>query len=289
MELSLLARQSHFTPPLNTSFILSASINPGQLSMSETPNYNPTSRFTGLAENYALHRPGYPDKALDYIQSTCKLNSKSLIADIGCGTGISSRAFAMRGFSVIGIEPNADMRAKAEKELLAAPYVTPQYLDGTAEATGLENESIDMVLSAQAFHWFRPVETLQEFHRILKPSGWCVLMWNERNESDAFTKAYGAVLRTLPDTISVEQAREGAGDALLESTLFHHSRQVEFRHQHAMNLPGLLGRTFSTSYVPKDLESIAYLTTEMQKLFADFQHDGLVTMCYETSVYLAQR
>ena len=57
------------------------------------------------------------------------------------------------------------------------------YREGRAEATGLPTAYADVVLSAQAFHWFEPVATLREFHRILKPDGWAILMWNERDDA----------------------------------------------------------------------------------------------------------
>jgi ubiquinone/menaquinone biosynthesis C-methylase UbiE len=117
---------------------------------------DPTARFTGLAEVYAQGRPGYPPEAVDFVLATCHLGSGSVVVDVGCGTGISSRLFAARGLRVIGIEPNADMRARASAERGSVV----EYHDGRAEATGLPQESADAVLSAQAFHWFEPEPAL---------------------------------------------------------------------------------------------------------------------------------
>src|SRR5712691_10919508 len=94
---------------------------------------DPTARFTGLAELYARSRPGYPAQAVDFVLATCNLRSGSALVDVGCGTGISSRLFAARGLHVIGIEPNADMRARAAAE----PGPVVEYRDGRAESTGL--------------------------------------------------------------------------------------------------------------------------------------------------------
>jgi trans-aconitate methyltransferase len=86
--------------------------------MSSPAKVDQTNRFTGLADIYAKYRPGYPPEAIDFITSRCQLGPASFLADIGCGTGISSRSFAWRGVPVIGIEPNAEMRARAEAESL---------------------------------------------------------------------------------------------------------------------------------------------------------------------------
>src|SRR5205823_2563402 len=159
------------------------------------------------AETYARYRPSYPEVALDFIMNHCALRNGSLVIDMGCGTGISSRLFAQRGIRVIGVDPNADMRARAAAEPLPPGIPVPTYCDGRAEATGLPSGQADVVLAAQAFHWFDPDKALREFHRLLKPGGWTVLLWNERDETDPFTAAYGAAFRAVPGAAALEASR----------------------------------------------------------------------------------
>src|SRR5262245_25912751 len=121
--------------------------------MSDLSQYNPTGRFTGLADLYARCRPGYPPEALDFLITHCGLGRGSLLVDVGSGTGISARLFARRGVSVLGIEPNAEMRARAEAESLPPDLPTPVYQEGRAEATNLPDNMANAVLAAQAFHW----------------------------------------------------------------------------------------------------------------------------------------
>src|SRR5271166_4503037 len=105
--------------------------------MAELSQCNPTGRFSGLVEGYARHRPDYPAAALDFVMAHCALGPGAVLADVGSGTGISSRLFAVRGVRVIGIEPNAEMRKRAKEESLPAGVPPPEYRDGRAEATGL--------------------------------------------------------------------------------------------------------------------------------------------------------
>jgi SAM-dependent methyltransferase len=257
--------------------------------MSEPTRFNPTGRFTGLAEVYARCRPDYPAPALDSIMERCGLGPTSLLVDVGCGTGISSRLFARHAVRVIGIEPNAEMRAKAESEVLPAAVPAPVYRAGRAEATGLPEAAADVVLAAQAFHWFDAQAALREFHRILKPGGWAVLLWNERDPADPFTKAYGAVVRSVPDAAAVEEPRGRAGEVLLHSPLFEAAERVVFPHEQSLDEDGLLGRAFSASYAPRDGTAAEAFAAALRAVFEWFQHEGRVVLHYETAVYLARR
>src|SRR5207248_3252092 len=128
----------------------------------------------------------------------------------------------------------------------------PEYRPGRAEETGLPGEVAQVVLSAQAFHWFDAPAALKEFHRVLRPGGWVALMWNERDESDPCTAAYGAVIRTAPDASAVEGPRARAGEVLLHSPLFESGERVCFRHAQELGEGELLGRAFSASYAPRE-------------------------------------
>jgi SAM-dependent methyltransferase len=257
--------------------------------MFDASRFNPTGRFSGLADTYAKHRPGYPEAALDFIVQKCGLTTASRLADVGCGTGISTRLFAARGIPVIGIEPNDEMHARAEAEVLPPGIPLPEYRKGTAEATGLPDGSVHAVLAAQAFHWFRADEALREFHRILRPAGSVALIWNERDESDACTKAFGVVMRSGPDAVAVEVPRRRAGEALLHHALYKDATRVCFSNEQALDEDGLLGRAFSASYAPREEIAADRFAAALRYVFGRHERGGKVVLRYETSVYLAQR
>ncbi|MEO8658961.1 MAG: class I SAM-dependent methyltransferase [Bryobacteraceae bacterium] len=139
---------------------------------------NPTERFSSRADAYARFRPTYPEEVVDLLETEAGLRPSALVADIGAGTGLSSALFLRRGYQVTAVEPNAEMRAKAVASLGAEARFSA--VSGTAEATGLPSESVDCVLCAQAFHWFRLEQTKAEMYRILKPGGIIAVMWNLR-------------------------------------------------------------------------------------------------------------
>jgi SAM-dependent methyltransferase len=257
--------------------------------MSELSRQNPTGRFTGLAELYARCRPSYPAAAVDHVISRCGLGSGSLLVDVGCGTGISSRQLAARGVPVLGIEPNADMRAQAEAEPPPPGCPAPRYADGRAEATGLPDGVADAVLAAQAFHWFDTEAALREFHRILRRDGWVALVWNERDESDPFTAAFGGVIRSGRGAAALEASRGRSGEPLLVNPLFRDGSRTVFTHGQELDEDGALGRAFSASYAPREPAEAEAFAAALREVFTRFQQGGRVVLRYQASVYLAMR
>src|SRR5678816_2975636 len=94
-------------------------------------------RFSSRVENYVKYRPGYPSEILNLLKTECGLTVESTIADLGSGTGKLADVFLRHGYSVIGVEPNAGMRAAAEQIL--GVYSNFTSLNGTAESTTLPN------------------------------------------------------------------------------------------------------------------------------------------------------
>src|SRR6266566_7206020 len=146
-------------------------------------------RFSNRVADYARYRPGYPPAVLDLLRTECGLRPGHIIADIGSGTGILSELFLKNGNRVFGIEPNAAMRGAGGK--LLERYSKFTSIEGSAEATTLQDDSVDFVVAGQAFHWFDQKLARDEFSRILKPSCWVALVWNERRiDSTPFLRAY---------------------------------------------------------------------------------------------------
>lgn len=255
--------------------------------MNDQASQEPTERFNLRAGHYVLGRPSYPEEAIDYIVKSTGLTKSSLVVDLGCGTGISSRLFAARGFRTLGIEPNAEMLAEARAQLTG--YDNLSFESGTAEDTGLAGGTAHLVNCAQAFHWFRPEEAFREMYRILQPEGWIALVWNERDESFPFTKRYGDLLRTSPETGPVEMKRGAAGEQIFRSNFFGNCSKQYFSNWQSMDQNGLFSRAFSTSYAPKPgTEGGLIFEQELTSIFAEFNQGGQVTMHYQTSVYLGQ-
>jgi len=125
-----------------------------------------TENFTDKAEIYAKYRPSYPNEYIDYLLSANQLKEEQMVADIGSGTGILSRQLLEKGMNVIGIEPNDDMRKKAEESL--SIHSRFKSIKGTAENTTLKGNSVELVTVAQAFHWFYKKKIKIKCQQIIK-------------------------------------------------------------------------------------------------------------------------
>jgi ubiquinone/menaquinone biosynthesis C-methylase UbiE len=129
--------------------------------------------FELQADAYDNARPSYPTEAVDDIVEKLRLTKESKVLDLASGTGIFTKLLVQRGLNVDACEPASEMRRKFRESL---PDV--QVFEGTATCIPIEGGTYDVVVAAQAFHWFDNVDALKEIHRVLKKNGSLVLIWN---------------------------------------------------------------------------------------------------------------
>ncbi len=241
---------------------------------------NPLNRFSDRAGDYVKYRPSYPTSAIDIILEGLNTNSRIVAADIGAGTGISSRILAERGVNVIAIEPNAVMRESA------ASHPLVEFRDGTAEFIQLVDKSVDLVTCFQAFHWFNPEPALSELRRILKPTGRLAVVWNNRDKDDVFTSEYSRLVREASNNHPAE-SRMQLVEPLLATPHFINIREHSFIYRQELDLAGLIGRAKSVSYLPSEGLAYEQLISSLQDLYQQFHNEnGFIYMVYRTSVHL---
>lgn len=249
----------------------------------ETDPINPTTRFSNRVSYYVRHRPGYPLAVLDFLAEELKLTPASVIADVGSGTGLLAELFLKNGNPLYGVEPNPDMRAAAETLLQSYPNF--HSVRGRAEDTTLPGQSVDFVTAGQAFHWFEVEQAGQEFRRILKPDGWVVLVWNERQAgASPLMQKYEELLRRY--AAGFGEARCNDADEQVFERFFSSFQERRFPNFQLLDAEGLAGRLLSSSYAPLPGDPRHEpMLAGLARLFEEHQAGGAVRFEYETQVY----
>lgn len=244
----------------------------------------PTERFSTRVEAYREHRPRYPREIVDVLGRECGLASDWVIADVAAGTGLLAVIFLVNGNPVIAVEPNAAMRRVCDE--LQARFPRLRCVDGTAEATGLAENSVGMITVGQAMHWFDLAATRAEFARILRPGGWCAVVYNHRRmRGDAFHEGYERLLTEYGIDYHVVHSNYLAEDQLVRFFSPAEMKCATLPNIQELTLDGLRGRVLSSSYMPQEGHpSYAAMMDAVDALFAENARDGVVRMEYETAV-----
>ena len=247
----------------------------------------PADRFSNRVRDYVGGRPGYPDEVVAWLAQTFELEYSASIADVGAGTGISAALFLRHGYDVVAVEPNDAMRQAA----IAALGANPRFraVAAPAEATTLPAASVDVVVAAQAFHWFDRRRFRAECLRILKPRGVVALLWNVRRlEGSSFAADYEALLREFgTDYLAVRH--ENVSDEELAAFFERPFDRRVLDNVQRLDREGLRARLLSSSYVPAagDPRHEPMLVA-LESLFQSHQRDGRIAMEYDLRVYASR-
>lgn len=246
-----------------------------------------TERFSNRVADYVRYRPDYPPALLDWLHQDIGVSPDTLVADIGAGTGISTRLFLAAGHPVIAVEPNAAMRAAAE-QWLSPDYLRLKVVDGTAEATTLARDSVGLVAAAQAFHWFDTDAVRQEWARILHPGGLALVFWNSRLlDSSPFLIGYEQLLLEFGTDYTAVAERYQDDDTM--RAWFGDGLRGMARLPNAqwLDLDGLRGRLLSSSYAPPAGDPRhAPMLDALQRLFDAHAVNGRVAFEYQTRAFI---
>jgi len=123
------------------------------------------NRFLGFAQLYENSRPTIPNQACDIVLNYLERGPNQIV-DLGCGTGLSTMAWVGKCDNIIGIDPNDEMLSIAKRKNKDVSFIKA-YSDNTT----LPDNSTDVIICSQSFHWMNPTDTLAEVNRILKPNG----------------------------------------------------------------------------------------------------------------------
>ena len=244
-----------------------------------------TERFSGRVEEYARFRSGYPSaELLGFLREACGLTPKWRVADVGAGTGMLAEVFLGNGNAVAAVEPNAEMRVVCEG--LRERWPGLRVVDGTAEATGLEEGVVELVTAGRAFHWFEPEGAAREFRRVLVTGGWVALVaggpkkgeGEQGRELDRIQRQF----ETRSGYVASRDARRAAMVAFqgeLAGAGGEAPRQAEFVSERRVGWEAFAGFVQSLSCTPmKGEASYPEMRRELQAFFGRWSVNGVLTV-----------
>lgn len=243
-------------------------------------------KFDTKGSIYSKYRPFYPESVFEYLKIKKIITANSQVADIGSGTGIFTMQLQSFVDTIYAVEPNDDMREKAEITFGKCSNVVS--INGSAENTKLLSNSMDCIIVAQAFHWFDQVAFKEECRRILKPSGNIVLLWNRRNENSAIIQRNAQINAMFCDEYKGFSNGMNFDDMHQFDDFLAGGYAVKrFENTIRYDLETFIGRNLSSSFVPKQFQNLnnPYVTA-LKELFYDFSSDGkyidypYIVQCY---------
>ena len=244
-------------------------------------------RFSSRVENYIKYRPGYPEEIIATLQLEIGLMPNDVVADIGSGTGLSAKLFLEHGNTVYGVEPNEPMRKAAEGFLHEFPDF--HSIHGSSEASNLKDNSIDLIVCAQAFHWFDRAKTKQEFQRIAASGAHLCLIWNDGKATEPFQQDYEQLIQDFAIDYHEISHRNITSDIISDFYAPNKFQKFLLNYEQHFNLEGLIGRIISSSYMPnEDHLNFPQLKNAIVSLFNKYEQNGFVTFAYNTLLYIGK-
>ena len=174
---------------------------------------DPSRSFGGVVDAYHRGRPTYPREAAAWLVG----DRPTTVLELGAGTGKLTEVLVALGHDVHATDPDEQMMERLREEL---PDVRTSV--ASAEDIPAPDAAYDVVVVAQAFHWFDHDRALPEIARVLKPGGRLALVWNQRDERIPWVKRLGRILGT--------QDQQRSDEPLVVSPLFGFVEEQEFRH-----------------------------------------------------------
>jgi SAM-dependent methyltransferase len=238
---------------------------------------HPATRGFAAADVYERGRPGYPAAAVAALVERLGLSPGRTVLDLAAGTGKLTRLLVPSGATVLAVEPIPEMREQLERRVSGVAV-----LAGTAEQIPLDDESVDAVTVASAFHWFDSERALRDIRRVLRRGGGLALIWNARDERDALQAELSAIVGPLRETGTPDRRTRNWKTLLAESGLFERTERLLFPHVQRIDEQGVVDRVLSISFIaasPADVR--ADVERRVREVAA-----GATELPYMTELYL---
>lgn len=244
-------------------------------------------KYKDKAEYYAKYRPTYPEKCIESIIKRTGISNGDSIADIGAGTGIFTKLLFRNNYALYAVERSKDMF----NELKKLSYHKFKIKNAPAEQTGIDSKSIDLIVVAQAFHWFNKAKFKEECIRILKNNSNVVLIWNQIDYSIDVGIEIAKLVeeRTSGEPLYLIDLKSDNSivDGFYKDNIY--TKEI-FNNEMKVTKEQFIGNYLSKSFSPtikEDNEYKAYVN-KLENIFDRFSENNLLVIPQNTFMYFGQ-
>lgn len=153
--------------------------------------------FGEVAEEYDAVRADYPPELVDFVVEYAGARPHHLV-EVGAGTGLATRAFAVLAAPITCVEPDPEMAA-----VLAQRFAGNEMIDvvvGAFEDWTPSADGVDLLYCAQAWHWIDPAIRMRVASESVRPGGVLALFGHDYTfaDADADTEVHDVYRAVVP-------------------------------------------------------------------------------------------
>ena len=212
--------------------------------------------FEQIGAEYDRYRPAFPPEAADLLIP----EQVGTVLDLGAGTGKFTELLTERAARVIAVEPSGAML-----DVLRAKLPEVLSLEGSAERIPIEDQSVEAVAVAQAFHWFDRNAACAEIRRVLVPEGRLGLFWNHFDPTCAWDRAAQRIAH--PAAGGIDPVADSTPD-ILPGFVFLHREELRWRE--TITRDDYLSRWGTVSrFIVADDRTRAEMSTAIERVLDD--------------------
>ena len=238
--------------------------------------------FESVADEYDRARPSYPDELVDSLGPVTGLR----VLDVGAGTGIATRALIARQANVVAIDSGREVLRRATAR---TPGLAAVVADGAV--LPLRSNAVDLVCFAQSWHWLNETTRVAEVHRVLRPGGRWAGWWSHaRDDGQQWFDAYWtAIEHSCPGTHRSQRDLDW-GHTIAVPGSFVVADRVTVPWVREVSIDDWMTDQTSHSYIAGlPAGRRAQLLAELRSILSDQFLDGVMTVPYETWLWIATR
>lgn len=230
---------------------------------------------------YDKYRLPYSAEACTFIINEANA-SHGIVADIGAGTGLLTRYFVGNVQKIYAIEPEQEMRRVACEIIGENEGI--EYIAGVAEDTKIPDQSVDLIVVANAYHRFQPESAIQEFKRIMKPGATLAIF--SYQDDTGFLRDTLKVCNIAPYKNRLSETRHSKPVSFFFGTTT--PNRYLFNQEHEETWEEYWGAIVSGMESPDENEAWFQEFKEAHvRRFKRMEYNGVIKVIYSTEVWIA--